>query len=271
MNAISKYGMVPQSAYPGNMIDSIHNHSEMELMLLNIINAAIENPNEKLSQVWQTAISAALDGYLGTEPQSFEYNGKTFTPQTFAQSLNFNAQDYETFTSFKHQPFYHNYVLQVPDNWSNGGFMNVPLTDLMQIIDNALANGYSLAWDADVSEPTFSRKRGIAIMPKIAFENMDATQRTNIFTEIQPEMTPTDDLRLKSFMNYSTTDDHLMHIVGKAQDQEKNNYYIVKNSWGNNRPYKGYVYVSASYMALKTIGIMVHKAGIPKSIQNKIQ
>lgn len=270
LSAISKYGMVPENAYPGNMIDSIHNHSEMEKLLFGIVTTAVENPNKKLSPVWKSTLKAALDGYLGIEPSSFTFEGKTYSPLSFVESLNFDVENYISFTSFNHEPFYENYILQVPDNWSNGAFMNVPLTDLMHIIDNALENGYTIAWDADVSEPTFSRKKGIAIMPKIAFQNMNATQRSNIFQEIQPEMNPSDELRLESFMNYSTTDDHLMHIVGKATDQQKNIYYIVKNSWGSQRANKGYVYVSASYMALKTIGIMLHKGGVPSDVVKQI-
>jgi bleomycin hydrolase len=271
LNSISKYGLVPESAFSGNEYNpGNHNHQEMVTILESTLNAVLKN-TRNLSNVWMGNINGTLNTYLGKAPTEFEYEGKSYTPQSFVEFLEFNPNDYTTFTSFTNVPFYEKYILQVPDNWANGSFNNVPLNELMQIIDNALENGFTIAWDADVSEKTWSRKKSIAIMPATPFQDMSKEERADLFKKIVPEMTPSQEERQKLFLNFKTTDDHLMHIIGTAIDQNNNAYYLVKNSWGDKRAFDGYVYVSKAYMAMKTMGIMIHKDAVPKTIAKKLK
>ncbi len=270
MNSISKYGIVPESVFPGNKYDSgNHNHEEMVAVLESELKTIITNPNHKLSTVWLQNIEGTLNAYLGEFPSEFAYKGKKYTPKSFAQYLNIRPEDYITFTSFTNAPFYQPYILQVPDNWANGSFQNLPMPELLDVIDNALKNGYTLAWDADVSERTWSRKYSIAILPEIPVSEMTSEQKSSLFKTVTPEMEATQEKRQAMFLSYETTDDHLMHIIGTAKDQNGNLFYIVKNSWGTNHIYDGYVYVSRTYMAMKTMGIMVHKDGVSKDILKK--
>ena len=271
MSAISKYGVVPESAFSGNLYDpGHHNHTEMVAMLESQLNTIIKNPNHVLSKVWLQNIEGTLDTYLGEIPEKFNYDGKSYTPASFAEYLEIKPEEYVTFTSFTNAPFYTPYILQVPDNWANGAFFNLPLNEMMDQIDYALENGYTIAWDADVSEKTWSRRFSIAIMPETPYNEMSSSERAKLFKEISPEMTVTQEARQALYMNYQTTDDHLMHIVGTAVDQNNNQYYIVKNSWGNKHKFDGYVYVSKSYMAMKTMGIMIHKDAVLKEVAKKM-
>jgi len=193
---------------------------------------------------------------MGKNPTEFTYEGKKYTPQTFFESTKLNPKDYVTISSFTHEPFYKPFLLDIPDNFSNGLFYNMPLDEFIQNIDNALDNGYTLSLDADVSEATFGRKNGIAVIPQ---NEGDASA---ILTEIKPEKNITPEYRQSQFENFSTTDDHLMHIVGKVKDQKGNMYYKVKNSWGTKSGYDGYYYMSVPYMKLKAISVLLHKDGL---------
>ncbi len=270
LNSIAKYGIVPEASFSGNLYHpGKHNHAEMVSILESTLNTVVKN-SRNLSDVWMGNINGTLNTYLGEAPTAFEYEGKSYTPQSFVAFLEFKPSDYMTFTSFTNAPFYEKYILQVPDNWANESFNNVPLNELMQIIDHSLENGYTIAWDADVSEKSWSRKKSIAIMPATPIAEMSKEERADLFKKIVPEMTPTQEERQRLFMNFKTTDDHLMHIIGTAIDQDNNEYYVVKNSWGDKRAYDGYVYVSKAYMAMKTMGIMIHKDAVPKNIAKKL-
>lgn len=270
MSSIRKYGLVPESAYSGNAYNpGTHNHQEMATILESTLKTVVAN-KKSISTAWMGNINGTLNNYMGEAPTEFTYDGKSYTPESFVSYLEFNPNDYVTFTSFSNAPFYEKYILQVPDNWANGAFNNVPLNELMDVIDYALGNGFTIAWDADVSEKTWSRKKSIAIMPEIPYAEMSKTQRSKLFKEVSTEMTPTQEERQRLFMNFQTTDDHLMHIVGTAIDQSGNDFYIVKNSWGDQRAYDGYVYVSKSYMAMKTMGILIHKDAVSKGMAKKL-
>jgi len=270
MKAIHKYGMVPESAYGGNQYNpGHHNHQEMAAILESTLKTVVKN-SRHISASWMGNIDGTLNTYLGEAPTEFDYEGKTYNPKSFAEFLKFNPNDYMTFTSFTNAPFYEQYILQVPDNWANGSFNNLPLNEMMDVIDHALENGYTIAWDADVSEKTWSRKKSIAIMPATPFREMTAEEKEQLFHKVIPEMTPTQEERQRLFLNFQTTDDHLMHIIGTAIDQDGNDYYLVKNSWGDQRAFDGYVYVSKAYMAMKTMGIMIHKDAVPKAIAKKL-
>ncbi len=262
INIANNYGMVPESAYAGKLEgDKIHNHIEMEAILKGMLDGVLKQ--KRPSKKWKKAFEAILDVYLGEAPEKFTHNGKTYTPKSFASEMGVKASEYVNFTSYTHHPFYEDFVLEIPDNYSNGSFYNVPLEDLEKITDHALSNGYSIAWDGDVSEKGFSSKNGIAVLP-IDEKREDLFNKPGVEKQVDQEM------RQETFENYSTTDDHLMHLTGTAKDQKGTKYYLIKNSWGEISEHKGFIYMSDPYFKLKTVSIMVHKDAIPDSVKAKI-
>lgn len=258
INSAMEAGIVPVSAFSG-MTEGVksHNHAEMAKEL----EAVVKENAKKPSADWKEKVTAILDKHMGKDIASFDYEGKTYTPKTFLEMTKLKLGDYVTITSFTQAPFYTDFVLDIPDNFSNGRMYNLPLDEFVSNVDNALAKGYTLALDADVSEKTFSGKAGIAVVPQNDADVKD------ILSEIKPEKQITQQLRQQEFENFSTTDDHLMHIVGKVKDQKGNVYYKVKNSWGTqNLGNGGYVYMSVPYLRLKAISVMVHKNSLlPKT------
>ncbi len=261
LNAVKRHGLVPESKYSG-LVDGKkrHDHSEMTALLTGMLQAVVKR--KSLSPKWKQSFNKILDVYMGTAPQQFEYQGKTYSPQSFAKSLKFNPNDYVSLTSFTHHPFNESFVLEIPDNYSNGSFHNVPIDDIVKTIDRAIKNGYSVAWDGDVSEKGFVSGRGLAVLPK-------NPSSSRMYREPVEEMKVTQEMRQKTFENLSTTDDHLMHLVGIARDKNGKKYYIIKNSWGEIGPHKGYLYMSEAYVRLKTIAILVHKDMMPKKETKK--
>ncbi len=256
INSAKDFGIVPQSAFSG-LVDgqTKYDHSKMveELEAMLKTNA---DPSKKPDPNWQANVNAILDKYMGKDVTEFTYEGKKYTPKSFLEMTKLNLNDYVTITSFTNVPFYKSFILDIPDNFSNGNFYNMPLDEFIQNIDNALDKGFTVALDADVSEKTFSSKNGVAVIPA------NDTDAAAILTEIKPEKTITPELRQQEFENFNTTDDHLMHIVGKMKDQKGNIYYKVKNSWGTDSARVangGFVYMSVPYMRLKAISVLVHK------------
>lgn len=264
---LKAYGLVPQEAYDGNR-DKTYNHAEMvgllEGMVKTLGDAKTVNP------AWQKAFNGVLDAYLGAAPEQFQYKGKTYTPQSFAKELGLNADDYVIISSFNHHPFYEQFVLEVPDNWNWEKVYNVPLNEFTQIAEQAVLNGYTLAWAADVSEKGFSFKDGIAIVPEKEWADYSDAERQAIFNKPVKEKTITQENRQLGFDNFETQDDHGMHITGLAKDQEGKNFFIVKNSWGANNGCGGYFYASVPYFAYKTTCYMVNKKAIPSAIAKKM-
>ncbi|MFQ5445957.1 MAG: C1 family peptidase [Saprospiraceae bacterium] len=262
INALKIGGGVPESVYSGKLAgDNIYDHSEMETALKGLLSVIVQQ--KRPSSKWLKGFTALMDAYMGNAPEQFEYNGNQYTPKSFAKDLGLNPNDYVNFTSYTHHPFYSKFVLEIPDNWSNGSFYNVPVDDLVTIAENAIDKGYSVAWDGDVSERGFSGSQGIAVLP------VDA-KRSDLFKQPGEELSPTQVDRQVTFENYSTTDDHLMHITGIAQDQNETRYFYVKNSWGEISPYNGYIYMSEPYFRLKTVSLLVHKNAVPASIRKKL-
>ncbi|BDD04087.1 C1 family peptidase [Aureibacter tunicatorum] len=271
INSIREYGIVPESAYSGITFGELHNHQEMINVLKKMLTAVVENKGGSITPKWSEAFNAVLDVYLGKAPQEFEYQGKTYTPKSFADYLDINPDDYISLTSFTHQDFYDSFVLQVPDNFSNGEFYNLPLDELMEVMDYALENGYTISLDADVSEEFFSAKTGMAILPAKDFDDMDEDEKEGVFKVNTPEVIVTPELRQMAYENYETTDDHLMHLTGKGKDQYGNPFYKVKNSWGTKgKGFEGYVYLSEAYMKMKTVSILLNKNALPKNIRKKL-
>lgn len=255
-------GIVPESVYSG-LVDGAeyHDHSEMVSALKGMLDGIIKG--KRLSDKWPAAFENLIDTYLGEAPETFTYEGKTYSPQTFAESLGLDAKDYVTLTSYNHHPFYSQVILELPDNYSNGSYFNIPLDELQAIADYALSQGYTVAWDGDVSEKGFSAQEGIAVLP------VDES-RADLFEQPGPEVAVVQKNRQRAFESFSTTDDHLMHLTGVSKDQQGNTYYITKNSWGERSRFKGYLHMSVPYFRMKTVGIMVHKDAIPEDIAKKL-
>ncbi len=282
----NKYGMMPESAYDGlEYGEEKHYHGELAAVLTAYLNEIVKNPNKKLSTAWLKGYIGILDAYLGEVPETFEYDGKTYTPRSFADELGLDMNDYLPVTSFTHHEFYKPFVLEVPDNWDHGLYYNVPMEELLQIVDNAIDKGYTVLWAADVSEKGFKWYDGVALMPKVdRKKSMEGTEldrwvklkdsekedKMYDFKGPVEEITVTQEIRQQGFDNYETTDDHGMVIVGKAVDQKGNKYFKVKNSWDSEQVYDGYFYISMPYFLAKTMSIMVNKDGVPAGILQKL-
>jgi len=265
INSVRDFGIVPQSVYSGKLTaDDKYNHAEMTAVLESMLKTYVANPGKKLSPQWKNAINAVLDVYMGETITEFTYEGKKYTPKSFMELTKINTNDYVTISSFTNEIYYKPFLLAIPDNFSNGLFFNLPLDEYIQNIDNAIDNGYTVSMDCDVSEATFSGKIGMAVIPEKEEDNK------LILTEIKPEKTITPEYRQSEFENLDTQDDHLMHIVGKVKDQTGKIYYKVKNSWGAKNGKDGFVYMSASYLKLKSISVLLHKDGLTKATKSKL-
>lgn len=280
--AIKNYGIVPLEIYSGlNYGENIHAHAELDGVLGAYLKVIVSNPNKKLSTAWKKGFDGILDAYLGAKPEKFTFRGKEYTPMSFYQSTGLNMDDYISLTSFTHHPFYTKFALEVPDNWIGEESYNLPLDELMEVLDKAIDNGYTFSWGSDVSEIGFLRD-GIAIVPDMEnTETSDAEiakwvkmkkedKQAKLLEKPGKEKTITQEMRQEAFDNFQTTDDHGMHAVGKAVDQNGNKYFIIKNSWGDYNQYQGYLYASYPFVAYKTTSIMIHKDALPQALKDKL-
>jgi len=283
-----RYGAVPEEVYRGlNYGEEKHVHGELDAVLAAYVKAVAAKPDKKISTAWKKGLNGVLDAYFGELPQTFEYKGRTYTPKSYAASLPIKLDDdYIPLTSFSHHPFYETFAVEVPDNWLWGQYYNVPLDEFQAIVDNALKNGFTLVWAADVSEGGFKWTKGVALMPKdvdqgsmegtelarwVKLSDKDRQSKRFDFNGPVEEMVVDQELRQAMFDNQETTDDHGMEIVGVAKDQNGNRYYKVKNSWDTNQVYDGFFYVSEPYFRAKTMNILVHRDAIPKEIAKKLK
>ncbi|MBL7718220.1 MAG: aminopeptidase [Flavipsychrobacter sp.] len=273
INMYAKYGAMPQEAYTGlNYGTSKNKFGEMQGVLKAMLDAAVKNPNGRLTPNFRKAFQSVLDIYLGEVPKSFTYNGKSYTPQSFAKEVvGINPADYVEISSWTDYPYYEKNLLMVPDNWSFDKVYNVQMEDITAIIDNAVKTGYTVTWATDVSEKYFSWKNGVAFVPEKDWEDMEEAEQKELFNGPKTERKITAQARQSAFDNYETTDDHGMHIVGTSKDQTGKEYYIVKNSWGEKNDYKGYINVSKPYVQYKTTAILVHKDAIPAALKSKMK
>jgi bleomycin hydrolase len=277
---VSKYGIVPEEVYKGlEYGQARHNHDEMLALLQGMMEKLKTNPGGTYSKVWTQAVEGVLDAYLGKLPKTFQYRGTEFTPKSFAESLGLNMDNYVALTSFTHHPYNKPFTIEVPDNWSMQQAYNITLDELTQTTIDALKNGYSVAWAADVSEKGFSFRDGLGIIPvndtlvkkkgddSRFFNDAGAMRSGSAFDQPYPEKSITAELRQEEFDKQLTTDDHGMHITGLLTDQNGTRYFKVKNSWGTGNYCGGYLYVSEAYFKLKTISIMLHRDAIDKKIR----
>ncbi len=251
LSIIEEYGIVPEEAYSGFVNGATtYDHETLDLKLTDLVNDAVKSPTNG----YQESVTGILDNEIGRVPAEFKYNGTSYTPASFRDAMKINPKEYVCLTSFTHHPFHSSFVLEVPDNWSKKSYYNLPLDEFQRVADFALSKGYTVAWDADVSEKTFDARKGLAFVDN--FQN-------------EPKVTQ--ETRQTAFDSFETTDDHLMHITGTAKDEKGNSYYLVKNSWGTEGlPNGGLLYVSAPYFRYKTVCMIVHKDAIPKEIAAKL-
>ena len=282
------FGLVPEAEMrPGVMYgDTLSNHNELSAVSDAVVAAIAEGEHRSLQvgadgqPLWKKVITAVHDIYLGERPEKFTYNGKQYTPQSFYASLGLNASDYISLTSYTHHPFYKPFVLEIQDNWRWGQSYNLPIDELMQVFDNAIMEGYTIAWGSDVSEAGFTRN-GTAVMPDknntASLEGSDMAKWLRM-SEEEKANTPmpsgekwcTQEERQIAYDNWETTDDHGMQIYGIAKDNTGAEYYMVKNSWGPSGKYNGIWYASKAFVRYKTMNIVVHKDAIPKAIRRKL-
>lgn len=284
---LKNYGICPENAmpFPGSLYgDSLNNFNEFFSLLEPYVEGIATNKASKISNQWKVGFQGILDAYLGKCPENFTYEGKNYTPKSFASSLGLNMDDYVTITSYTHHPFYSQFVVEVQDNWRNPASYNLPMDEMMQIIDNAVMNGYTVAWGGDVSEPGFTRD-GLAYMidakkmqslqgsDMARWLGLSAAKRRNLIDSLGcnvPEVQPTQEMRQERFDNWELTDDHGMLIYGIAKDQNGKEYYMVKNSWGEAGKYKGTWYMTKTFIAANTMNYMVNKNAIPANIRKKM-
>lgn len=289
LNMTELYGAMPEEAYAGlNYGEDKHSHYEMAEALEAYLRAVLNRgqKNKKLSDAWLPGFVGILDAYLGKVPETFTYNGKTYTPKQFAAEMQLEPENFVNITSYTHHPFYENFILEIPDNWAWTESRNVPMEEMQQIVDYALDKGWTVMWAADVSEGGFKWTKGYAVLPEeksqkdmtdtelsrwVKLSDKDREKEKFDIKGPVKEKTVTQESRQKTFDNYETTDDHGMVIVGTATDQKGNRYYKVKNSWDTNQLYDGYLYVSVPFFLEKTLGVGVHKDAIPASISKKFK
>jgi bleomycin hydrolase len=267
IHAISTYGAITQSAYNGlSNGEKSYSHTQMFLDLKRYVDSTLKSRKPSTMKDWKPGFETILDRYMGALPNQFSYNNVKYTPNEFASKmLKFNASDYVNITSFQQHPYYKPFIIEVPDNFSNGAYYNLPLEEMIRLTETALQNGHTALWDADVSNNGFDGKIGIGMLlapSEKLVEHMDPDFK---------EATWNAEIRQQLFENFTTQDDHLMHIVGIEKTKQGKTFFIVKNSWGTDGEYNGYVHVSEAYFAINTISLVVPKSAINLPLLQKLK
>ena len=265
LHTLKTHGICPIDAmpFPGSLYgDSLNNFNEFFGVLEPYVAAVAKSDAKKISNAWKTGMQGILDAYLGKCPEKFTYEGKEYTPKSFMASLGINLDDYVSITSYTHHPFYTAFAVEVQDNWRFPLSYNVPMDEMMQIIDNAVNNGYTVAWGGDVSEDGFTRKGlAYAVDSKKTQQSlqgsdmarwlkMTTTKKRDIIDSLGvtvPEVVPTQEMRQERFDNWELTDDHGMHIFGN-----------------------GIWYMTKAFIAANTMDFLINKNAIPAEIRKKL-
>ena len=280
LHVINDYGIATQDAMPGmNYGSALPEQNELDAALKGYVNGIASNPNRKLTTAWLRGFDGIVEAYFGEYPETFTYEGKEYTPESFRDYLGINMDDYVNITSFTHHPFYEEFVIEVPDNWRWDTAYNLPMDEMMEVMYNAIEKGYTIAWGSDVSETGFTRN-GVAVALAEASATTGSDQERWVGkadakvetpkVALPQEVTVTQEMRQEGYDRKTTTDDHGMHIYGLAQDQNGTKYFMVKNSWGETGKYKGTWYASDTFVKFKTMNIVVHKDALPKDIAKKL-
>ena len=285
---MERYGLVPEGLMPYPITpygDSLFNFTNFFPPMEAYIKAIATSNAKKINPIWKKDVQGMLDNYFGECPTEFEYKGKKYTPQSFVKDyLQLDPNDYVSLTSYTHHPFYTQFVLEIQDNWRWATSYNLPLDEFMRVMEESVKNGWTFAWGADVSEDGFSRRTGknkcVATVPDTkatAGVGSDQSRWTGekagakiAQADAAGEKVITQEMRQVGYDNWTTTDDHGMQIYGIAKDQNGKEYFMMKNSWGEYGPYKGFWYVSKPYVAYKTMNIVINKNAIPKDIRKKL-
>ena len=265
INAMARYGAVPESVYSGLLLgEKSHDHSKLDSRLKSYLDSLLKS--RPIAQDWQKGFQAILDDHLGKVPDTFTYKEKVYTPLSFAaEVLKFKKDDYVFITSFDHHPYYAQFILEVPDNYGSESYYNVPLNEMITLTEKAVLSGFTVMWDADVSNANFRQREGFAMHWKDA---------KNIQKPVNPdaeELPFNQKVRQQLFENLTTQDDHLMHVVGIEKSRNGKRFFLVKNSWGDVGPLKGYINVSEAYFAINTISLVVPRAALDNSIKEKLR
>ena len=273
---VRDHGIVPNAEMSGmNYGTPLPQQAELDAVLLAYVQAVSRN-TRTLSTAWKRGFDAVVDEYLGKAPETFVVDGVTYTPASYRDAMKINPDDYIELTSFTHRPFYTWFALEVCDNWRGSQSFNVPIDELMAVVDNALDNGYTVCWGADVSHDGFTRDGlGILIDTKASAAGSDqehwvGKEEGKPAPVVVVESVPTQESRQLEFDNKTMTDDHGMHIYGIATDQDGKKYYMVKNSWGETGKYKGIWYVTEAFLKAQTLDITVHKSALTKDLKKKL-
>ena len=275
---IRDYGIVPNSEMTGMQYGTeLPVQGELDAVLKGYVDAVVKNPNKTLTTAWKAGLKGILDSYLGAWPESFQVDGVTYTPESYRDALGINPDDYVDLTSFTHHPFYTTFAIEVCDNWRAEQAYNIPIDELMRVIDTAIENGYTLAWGADVSDPGFTRNGMALFLDTEAKVSTGSDQERWVGKEegkpakvTVAEKTPTQESRQKDFDNKTMTDDHGMQIFGIARNEDGKKFYMVKNSWGTSSKYNGIWYVSEEYVKGQTLDILLNRNAVPKDIRKKL-
>ncbi|MCQ2178264.1 MAG: aminopeptidase [Bacteroidales bacterium] len=281
LDVIREYGIVPQCEMEGlNYGTDKPVHGELDSVLKSYVESVAKNPNGKISTAWKKGFTAILDSYLGECPEKFTVDGKEYTPASYRDALNFNPDDYISLTSFTHHPFYTWFAVEICDNWRWDRSYNIPIDEIVKVVDNAIEKGYTLAWGTDVSAPGFTRD-GLAVLVDVEASatsgsdqehwlGKDSEGTAENTSDTVVEKVPTQESRQIEFDEKTMTDDHGMQIYGIAKDQFGKKYYMVKNSWGVTGKYSGIWYATEAYLRAQTLDITVHKSALTPELKKRL-
>ena len=284
--AINNDGMMTEDAYNGLVLgENRHQHGELHNVLAEYGKIINRKHNGKISNVWSNMVQSILDVYLGETPETFDFEGITYNAISLSEKYPLNIDDYVQISAFTNHENYKPYIMPIQDNWTNTQSYNMSLDELMNELDNALNNGYTVGWAQDVSDKGFSRNAGVGVVLEDDIEKIRQSDEKKYkkmsddeikaslykFESVMPEKEVTEDMHQEAYDNGQTTDDHSMLIVGIAYDQNGTKYYKVKNSWGEAHGFEGYWYCSVPFVRLHTMFFTLNKEALTSDMKTKLE